>query len=79
MEHLLGKGYQLISKSPIKLTTDKTQKDDLSMQSSILNWLFSSLDELIDCEFETEDKRDDSLNSRDAAGSGCKHETSHCL
>lgn len=49
------------------------------MQGSILSWLFSSLDELIDCEFETEDKRDDSLNSRDTAGSGCKHETSYCL
>lgn len=42
---------------------------DFSMQKDILNWLFSTLDELIDCEYqpETEDKVDDTLRRKKSA------------
>ena len=41
-------------------------EEDLSMQKSILSWLFSTLDELIDCEYqsEMEDRVDDVLRRK---------------
>ena len=42
---------------------------DLNMQKYILSWLFSTLDELIDCEYQPdmEDKVDDVIRRKGSA------------
>jgi len=42
---------------------------DLNMQKYILSWLFSTLDELIDCEYQPdmEDKVDDAIRRKGSA------------
>ena len=44
-------------------------EDDLNMQKYILSWLFSTLDELIDCEYQPdmEDKVDDAIRRKGSA------------
>ena len=42
---------------------------DINMQKYILSWLFSTLDELIDCEYQPdmEDKVDDAIRRKGSA------------
>lgn len=42
---------------------------DLNMQKYILSWLFSTLDELIDCEYQPDmaDKVDDAIRRKGSA------------